>query len=42
MIVDKYTSKWATEMQKTYKEGYIKWQLDSLKQLRDKCAGVYE
>lgn len=39
---NKYTSKWATDVQKAYKEGYIKGQLDALKQLQDKCAGVYE
>ena len=33
MIGDKYTSKWATDVQKAYKEGYIKGQLDALKQL---------
>lgn len=42
MIFDKYTSKWATDVQKAYKDGYIKGQLDAIKQLRDKCAGVYE
>lgn len=42
MICDKYTSKWTTDAQKAYKEGYIKGQLDALKQLRYKCAGVYE
>lgn len=43
MIGDKYTSKWATDVQKAYKEGYIKGQLDAIKQLRDKCkGGVYE
>ena len=39
---NKYTSKWATDVQKAYKEGYIKGQLDALKELKDKCAGVYE
>lgn len=42
MIGDKYTSKWATDVQKAYKEAYKKGQLDALKQLRYKCAGVYE
>lgn len=42
MICDKYTSKWATDVQKSYKEAYKKGQLDALKQLQDKCAGVYE
>lgn len=42
MIGGKYTSKWATDVQKAYKDGYIKGQLDALKQLQDKCAGVYE
>ena len=42
MICDKYTSKWATDVQKAYKEAYKKGQLDALKQLQDKCAGVYE
>ena len=38
----KYTSKWATDVQKAYKEGYIKGQLDILKELREDCAGVIE
>lgn len=38
MVGDKYTSKWATDVQKAYKEGYIKGQLDALKQLKDDCA----
>lgn len=42
MIDGKHTSKWATDVQKAYKDGYIKGQLDALKQLQDKCAGVYE
>ena len=42
MAGSKYTSKWAIDSQKAYKEGYIKGQLDALKQLKDKCAGVYE
>ena len=42
MICDKYTSKWATDVQKAYKEAYKKGQLDAIKQLRDKCAGCYE
>ena len=42
MICDKYTSEWATNVQKAYKEAYKKGQLDTLKQLQDKCAGVYE
>lgn len=42
MICDKYTSKWATDVQKAYKEAYKKGQLDALKQLQDKCAVVYE
>ena len=42
MICDKYTSKWATDVQKAYKEAYKKGQLDALKQLQYKCAGVYE
>lgn len=42
MICDKYTSKWATDVQKAYKEAYKKGQLDALKQLQDKCAGCYE
>ena len=42
MICDKYTSKWATNVQKAYKEAYKKGQLDALKQLQDKCAGCYE
>lgn len=31
MAENKYTSKWATDVQKAYKEGYINWQLDALK-----------
>lgn len=42
MIGGKYTSKWAIDSQQAYKEGYIKGQLDALKQLQDKCAGCYE
>lgn len=42
MIGGKYTSKCAIDSQEAYKEGYIKGQLDALKQLRDKCAGCYE
>ena len=42
MIGVKYTSKLAIDSQQAYKEGYIKGQLDALKQLQDKCAGVYE
>lgn len=42
MIDGKHTIKFATDVQKAYKEGYIKGQLDAIKQLRDKCAGVYE
>ena len=42
MICDKYTSKWSNDVQKSYKEAYKKGQLDALKQLQDKCAGVYE
>ena len=42
MICDKYTSKWATDVQKAYKKKKKKGQLDALKQLQDKCAGVYE
>ena len=42
MIWGKYTSKLAIDSQEAYKEGYIKGQLDALKQLRDKCAGCYE
>lgn len=38
----KYTSKWATDVQKAYKEGYIKGQLDALKSIKSSCAGVYE
>ena len=41
MIDGKYTSKLATDVQKAYKDGYIKGQLDALKQLQDECAGVY-
>lgn len=42
MIDGKHTIKFATDVQKAYKDGYIKGQLDALNQLRDKCAGVYE
>lgn len=42
MIDRNNTIKFATDVQKAYKEGYIKGQLDALKQLRDKCAGCYE
>lgn len=38
----KYMSKWATDAQKAYKEGYIKGQLDALKSVQSRCAGVYE
>lgn len=41
MIDGKYTSKWETDVQKAYKEGYIKGQLDALKQLQEDCKGVY-
>lgn len=41
MIDGKYTSKLATDVQNAYKDGYIKGQLDALKQLQDECAGVY-
>lgn len=42
-MIDKktYTSKWATDVQKAYKEGYIKGQLDALRQLQEDCKGVY-
>lgn len=30
MISEKYTSKWATDVQKAYKEGYIKGQHGTL------------
>ena len=40
MIGGKYTSKLATDVQKAYKDGYIKGQLDALKQLRDNVLGV--
>ena len=33
MIYGKYTSKFAIDSQQAYKEGYIKGQLDALKQL---------
>lgn len=42
MIDGKHTIKFATDVQKAYKEAYKKGQLDALKQLQDKCAGVYE
>lgn len=38
---NKYTSEWATDVQKAYKEGYIKGQLDALKQLKDDCSIFY-
>lgn len=38
---NKYTSKWAIDAQKAYKEGYIKGQLDALKQLKDDCSVFY-
>lgn len=41
MIDGKYTSKLATDVQKAYKDGYIKGQLDALKQLQEDCKGVY-
>lgn len=41
MIGGKYTSKWAIDSQQAYKEGYIKGQLDALKQLQEDCKGVY-
>lgn len=41
MIGEKYTSEWATDVQKAYKDGYIKGQLDALKQLKDDCAIFY-
>lgn len=39
--MQEYTSKFATDVQKAYKEGYIKGQLDALKQLQEGCKGVY-
>ncbi len=42
MAESKYTSKWATDVQKAYKEGYIKGQIDALKKLREDCAGILE
>lgn len=39
--MQEYTSKFATDVQKAYKDGYIKGQLDALKQLQEDCAGVY-
>lgn len=39
--MQEYTSKFATDAQKAYKEGYIKGQLDALKQLQEDCKGVY-
>lgn len=39
--MQEYTSKLATDAQKAYKEGYIKGQLDALKQLQEDCKGVY-
>ena len=39
--MQEYTSKFATDVQKAYKEGYIKGQLDALKQLQEDCKGVY-
>ena len=41
MIGEKYTSEWATDVQKAYKDGYINGQLDDLKQLKDDCAIFY-
>ena len=41
MIGLKYTSELATDVQKAYKDGYIKGQLDALKQLKDDCAVFY-
>ena len=41
MIGEKYTSELATDVQKAYKEGYIKGQLDALKQLKDDCTIFY-
>ena len=42
MAESKYTSKWATDVQKAYKEAYKKGQLDALKTVLSRCAGVYE
>lgn len=39
---NKYISKWATDVQKAYKEAYKKGQLDALKSVLSRCAGVYE
>lgn len=39
--MQEYTSKFATDAQKAYKDGYIKGQLDALKQLQEDCKGVY-
>lgn len=39
--MQEYTSKFATDVQKAYKEGYIKGQLDALKQLKYDCAIFY-
>jgi hypothetical protein len=39
--MQEYTSKFATDVQKAYKDGYIKGQLDALKQLQEDCKGVY-
>lgn len=39
--MQQYTSKFATDVQKAYKDGYIKGQLDALKQLQEDCKGVY-
>lgn len=39
--MQEYASKFATDVQKAYKEGYIKGQLDALKQLQEDCKGVY-
>lgn len=41
MVEDKYTSKWATDVQKAYKEAYKKGQLDALKRLKDDCSIFY-
>lgn len=39
--MQEYTSKFATDVQKAYKDGYIKGQLDALRQLQEDCKGVY-
>lgn len=36
-----FTSDFASDTQKAYKEGYIKGQLDALKQLKDDCSVFY-